>query len=119
MNKLQKMVLDFHKKFGYEYHDKLTTLDINTIRFRKNLMIEELQELLVAMDYCNYFKIADGIGDLLYVVIGTAITYGMDVDAIVKEIHESNMSKDVSGDSVKKAIKGDNYHSPDMKKVIK
>ena len=33
------------------------------------------------------------MADLLYVVYGTAVSYGIDMDPVFREVHRSNMSK--------------------------
>ena len=36
--------------------------------------------------------IADALADIVYVVYGTALTYGIDLDSVLREVHRSNMS---------------------------
>lgn len=57
------------------------------------------------------------------VVRGTALEYGIPLDAVVEEIHRSNLSKlGVDGRPVKRAdgkvAKGPNYFRPDIAKVL-
>lgn len=61
--------------------------------YRTHLMIEELGECLVAMSKGNYVEFLDGLADVLYVVIGTAVAYGIPIWAVFDEVHLSNMSK--------------------------
>jgi predicted HAD superfamily Cof-like phosphohydrolase len=37
--------------------------------------------------------VAKEMADLLYVVYGTAVSYGIDMDPVFREVHRSNMSK--------------------------
>jgi len=39
--------------------------------------------------------VVDGrtMADLLYVIYGTAVSYGIDMDPVFREVHRSNMSK--------------------------
>lgn len=62
-------------------------------RLRRSLMKEELTELLKAMLDNDIVEIADGLADLLYVVLGTAVSYGIDSDAIFDIAHNNNMTK--------------------------
>jgi len=39
--------------------------------------------------------VADGLADVLYVVIGTAVAYGIDIQEVFDEVHRSNLSKTV------------------------
>ncbi len=41
----------------------------------------------------NPIETADGLGDINYIIHGTALTMGIDLDAVTTEIHKSNMSK--------------------------
>lgn len=38
-------------------------------------------------------EVADAIADLLYVVLGTAVACGINIDPIYQAVHESNMAK--------------------------
>lgn len=118
MNKWQILVMDFHLKFGYEVYKKPTYLNIQSLNFRIELMKEELNELIISMYKGDMIGIADGLGDLLYVVIGTGVSCGIDLNPVFYEIHRSNMSKDVSKSGIKKAIKGKNYFRPKIKEII-
>lgn len=66
------------------------------VALRKELIYEEvmgLNELFDSMDKANLVGIADGIADVLYVVLGTAAAYGLDAQACFDEAHRSNMTK--------------------------
>jgi predicted HAD superfamily Cof-like phosphohydrolase len=63
--------------------------------------------------------IADALADIVYVVYGAALTYGIDLDAVLREVHRSNMSKlDSDGKPVLRAdgkvLKSDRYVRPDI-----
>lgn len=86
---------------------------------RIKLMSSELSETIDAITENNLEKIADGLADLIYVVKGTAATYGIDLEPIFDEVHRSNMSKCTEGklikDSSGKVLKPDSYSPPDIK----
>lgn len=90
---MQKMVTEFHAAFEILINSTPTPLDAETIQLRKNLIDEELGELKDAMDAGDILGVADGLADLLYVVVGTAVSYGIDMAPIFTEVHRSNMSK--------------------------
>ncbi len=46
----------------------------------------------------------------MYVVYGSALRVGIDLDTLLAEVHRSNMTKTPAGDG--KAIKGPNYEPP-------
>lgn len=65
----------------------------DVINLRLRLAVEEANETADATDIVEAF---DGILDSLYVVIGTAIAYGISREQLelgFKEVHASNMSK--------------------------
>ena len=64
-------------------------------------------------------KLTKELADLLYVTIGTAVTFGLPLEEVFYEVHRSNMSK--LGDDGKpiyredgKVLKGPNYKEPDL-----
>lgn len=83
---------------------------------RATLVLEEVAELLEGMAKGDIVETADAVGDLLYVTLGTAVTFGLPADSLVHEIHGSNMSKDV-GEF--KPVKGENYYEPDIARVLR
>jgi predicted HAD superfamily Cof-like phosphohydrolase len=94
MEQMQKSVLEFHETFGLEIGKEPNTLSgIDAIDRRINLIEEEKEELEEALYEENIEKAVDAIGDLLYVVFGTAVEMGIDIDPIFKEVHRSNMTK--------------------------
>lgn len=71
-------------------------VDGATLSLRQRLMREEMlgpEELFESMDAEDLEGIADGLADLLYVVYGTAVSYGIDIDKIFDAIHENNLTK--------------------------
>jgi predicted HAD superfamily Cof-like phosphohydrolase len=69
----------------------------------------------------NLVKVADALADLLYVVYGTGVSYGIDLEPIFKEVHESNMSKgdpEVLRTPSGKVPKAKNYRPPDLQPIL-
>ena len=122
MNKMQEMVREFHETFGAAIRDFPGLADPETAELRINLMSEELfgpGELAESIRTGDIIGIADGIADLLYVTLGTAVSYGMDAEALVAEAHRSNMSKlGADGEPIYredgKVLKGPNFFEPDF-----
>jgi len=89
---------------------------------RIKLMSSELSELIDAIASNNLIGIADGIADLIYVVKGTAVTYGIDIEPIFNEVQRSNMSKCIDGklikDSSGKVLKPDTYSPPQLQPIL-
>lgn len=92
MNK-QEAVGVFMQKFGQECPDKPTIPSFDIQKLRLELIDEERGELRAALAAGNLIETADAIADLLYVVYGTAVACGIDIDKVFEEVHRSNMSK--------------------------
>lgn len=91
MSKVQQQVAEFHEVFDLE-RSKYPKLPEN-YELRTALIGEELYELEQAFKKRDLVAVADGIGDLLYVVYGTAVACGISMDEVMDEIHASNMTK--------------------------
>lgn len=89
----QAMVEAFHRMFDIVVHRTPTPVDERTRALRERLIHEEFEELKEAMAKNDLACIAKEMADLLYVVYGTAVSYGIDMDPVFREVHRSNMSK--------------------------
>lgn len=90
---------------------------------RKKLLQEEFEEYLKAEADNNLVEVADALGDMLYIIYGTAVSYGIPINEIFDEIHNSNLSKlDENGLPIRredgKVLKGPNYFKPDISSII-
>jgi predicted HAD superfamily Cof-like phosphohydrolase len=89
----QAMVDEFHRKFSILAQATPSDLNEETKRLRIRLIEEEFDELKEAMAGGDLAAVAKEMADLLYVVYGTAVSYGIDMDPVFREVHRSNMSK--------------------------
>jgi predicted HAD superfamily Cof-like phosphohydrolase len=89
----QVMVTEFHRTFGIMEAPLPTIPDEATRTLRIRLIQEEFDELKEAGEQGNLSAIAKELADLLYVVYGTAVSYGIDMEPVFREVHRSNMSK--------------------------
>lgn len=89
----QAMVEAFHRMFDIVVHRVPTLVDERTRALRARLIEEEFEELKAAMEKNDLAGIAKEMADLLYVVYGTAVSYGIEMDPVFREVHRSNMSK--------------------------
>ena len=121
MNDEQMMVRDFHQHFGLPCGDRPAWPGEAVHRLRVLLIEEELAELRNAGEARNVVAVADALADLLYVVYGAGVTYGIDLEPIFEEIHRSNMSKgnpEVVRRPDGKILKGDRYSPPRVGEVL-
>lgn len=89
----QAMVEAFHRMFDIMVQRAPIVVDERTRALRERLIQEEFEELKEAMAKNDLPAIAKEMADLLYVVYGTAVSYGIDMDPVFREVHRSNMSK--------------------------
>ena len=87
------MVDEFHRRFSILQQTAPTDLNEETKRLRVRLIQEEFDESKESMDGGDLAAVAKEMADLLYVVYGTAVSYGIDMDPVFREVHRSNMSK--------------------------
>src|SRR5262245_24245697 len=60
---------------------------------RAHLLLEEAAETVIAMAEGDEVKALDGLADLLYVLLGTAVTFRWPLEEAFAEVHVSNMTK--------------------------
>ena len=119
-----QMVREFMETFGHPVFDKPTLIEDKAWEeMRVGLIEEELQELKEAVEARDIVAIADALGDLEYVVNGMALGCGIDLPAVVTEIHRSNMTKlGPDGKPIYredgKILKGEGYEQPDLPTVL-
>ena len=114
-----EIVREFHEAFGLAAMGSLR--DYALVNMRARLHREEFEEVrqetatlpIDAEAFCKE------LCDLLYVVYGTGVAFGFDLDGAFEEVHRSNMSK--LGEDGKpiyrydgKVLKGPNYFEPSM-----
>jgi predicted HAD superfamily Cof-like phosphohydrolase len=85
--------------------------DVRDLRIA--LLDEEVEELREAMVKGDIVAIADGIADVVFVAVGTAVPYGIPFDAVLREVFRSNMTK-VNDIPKAKLTKGPGYEPPDI-----
>ncbi|MEC4674095.1 MAG: MazG nucleotide pyrophosphohydrolase domain-containing protein [Nitrospirota bacterium] len=93
MNEAQRGVLEFHKQFDIHIASAPTVPNEKTQALRVSLIQEEFEELKEALNAKDLPGIAKELADLLYVVYGTAVSCGIDMEPVFQEVQRSNMSK--------------------------
>jgi predicted HAD superfamily Cof-like phosphohydrolase len=93
------------------------------IQLRISLLEEEVAEFQEAARQRDLVGVADALADIVYVAYGAAVSFGIDLDAVVAEVHRANMSKlDEHGRPVLRAdgkvCKSDRYQPPDVAAVL-
>lgn len=119
MNKEQHMVELFHAKYGVTIRLKPTIVGEKVAYLRKKLITEEVTEICDAINRQDLVAIADALVDTLYVVYGTAVSYGIDLEPIFEEVHRSNMTKSDEIREDGKVMKGEDWSPPDIIPILK
>jgi predicted HAD superfamily Cof-like phosphohydrolase len=135
MKKQLKQVEIFQKAFGQNVELHPTLINENKAKLRYDLMNEENDEYLEAVENSDLVEVADALTDQLYILCGTILEHGMQgiIEKCFEEVQRSNMSKlDDTGlpiingqngvfDKTRplgKILKSYNYSEPDLKQFI-
>lgn len=117
-------VLDFHEAFGCPRAPLPTPHLKDTVaQLRVRLLQEETEEFADAVNRRDLIAIADALADVVYVAYGCAVTYGIDLDAVIREVHRSNMTKlGADGRPILRAdgkiLKPERYSPPNIGPII-
>ena len=100
------------------------------LEFRMKLIFEEVQELAEVgfqlegnIDQGETYVLMQDflkeLCDVVYVLKGTAVSFGMDFDTAFNLVHKANMSKlPLTKDEKGKVLKGKNYQLPDLEGCV-
>lgn len=124
-----KMVKHFHEKFGLHVQDDPIDFSLESdenfelFELRRTLNDEEWKELVEAYEGEDLVAYVDAVCDLIYVLCGSCVSFGVDLDKCFAEVQRSNMSK--LGEDGKpivredgKILKGPNFSEPDLRSII-
>lgn len=126
MQKQLDSVKEFHTAFKIGHSESpIANLAVEKKILRYNLMKEENEEYLEAVQNDDLVEIADALGDMMYILCGTIIEHGLQhkIEEVFDEIQRSNMSKlGEDGNPIYredgKVMKGPNYFKPDFSKIL-
>ncbi len=127
MKKQLEAVKLFHTTYGLGVSNEIKAdLGEQKNKLRFELMKEENEEYLEAVENNDIIEIADALGDMLYILCGTILEHGLQhkIEEVFDEIQRSNMSK--LGEDGKpiyredgKVMKGPNYFKPNFEVILK
>ncbi|MEW2403536.1 hypothetical protein [Streptomyces sp. NPDC046862] len=118
------LVREFHRAFGLDTRSEPTEVAPELAAHRGRLLAEEAAEVDEVAVAGPLDRLAHELADVVYVAYGTALVHGIDLDAVIAEIHRSNMTKLGPDGSVArradgKVLKGDHYRAPDVSGVLR
>ncbi len=120
-------LLEFHRMMGVYFAEKPTArLPEDVAAVRLALLEEELEEYRQALAAEDLVAVADALTDLLYVLLGTFISHGLQdvAEALFAEVHRSNMTKIGPDGRViyredGKVLKPPTFEPPDLQQVLR
>jgi len=143
METAKNMVAAFHEKYGVSPAEPMRTArniklkrtaesmlqmasvledfikveDMRTLR--AHLVLEEAGEFIDALADGDEIRALDGLMDLLYVALGTAVTFDWPVMEAFVEVHSSNMTKiRKEGDAGRVRDKGTTFRPPELRPLL-
>lgn len=87
---VQQGVKDFQEAFNLPHESTPKLLTPERLAFRQRLLQEEVDEISVSK---TLEDLADGIGDVIYIALGTAVEAGIEMGPILEIIQNANMAK--------------------------
>ncbi|QDF15772.1 MazG-like nucleotide pyrophosphohydrolase [Microbacterium phage Finny] len=131
MNKMQSQVLEFQRAMALPVGHTARAVPEEQKAVRYELIREELEEFLEALEQDDMVEQADALIDILYVAFGGLVVMGIDAEVLFDEVHRSNMSKfgedgkpiiagpnDPDGIFEGRVKKGPNYFRPNLKALL-
>lgn len=136
MRSVFAQALELHRAKGLPVREQPTAIEPEEVYLRARLMGDEFFEVLEAMTGRDWSpeqfdlreelkhadlgggdlrKIALELADLAMTVAGTALHYGLHLDALAEEVHRSNMEKE-GGPG--KLTKPDGWEPPDAERAL-
>jgi len=115
-DRVREDVAEFHRTFGIPIHE---TPALRRGELRASLIEEEARETVRAIREGDLVETIDGLCDLLAVIHGAALEFGVDLAPFWAEVHRSNMAKaggPVRGDG--KILKPPGWTKPDIAGVL-
>ncbi|MGW0710384.1 pyrophosphohydrolase domain-containing protein [Streptomyces sp. NPDC002643] len=119
-----RLVREFHHAFGLDTRTAPTEVSPELAAHRGELLAEEAAEVAEVSIEGPLDRLAHELADVVYVAYGTALVHGIDLDAVIAEIHRSNMTKlgpegRVARRADGKVLKGEHYRAPDIAGVLR
>ena len=117
-------VKEFHEKYEGDINLPITE---KKLEFRLKLIDEEVEEFCnEVLELTSYFmevikqpkdinkvNLTKELADIIYVLVGFAVTFGLPLEKVFEEVHKSNMTKTLGNKREDgKILKGEDYVPP-------
>ena len=114
--------VEIFMKTGSQPVQKELSMDNDEAKLYMKLISEEYNETLDAFNKSDLVELADGLADMVWVIMGMCNSCGIQFDNVWKEVRASNMSKFVDGKAIKneygKIMKPKTYFKPNIKNAL-
>lgn len=124
MHKAEQQIRELMTAFEQDRPLTPVLPDYDVRELRQNMLEEEYQEYVEAENDHDIVEVADALADMMVIIIGTAIAYGIPIAKVWDEVHRSNMAKvDSDTGTVKKrhdgkVLKPDTWTPPNITGVL-
>lgn len=122
MSNMYQDVKEFQTVVGQHIGEKPEFPNGRERKLRMDLLLEEVKEYMESEDNEDLENLAKELADIIYIVCGTAASYGIPLDRVFDEVHRSNMAKLVDGKVQRredgKILKPEGWMPPDIKKIL-
>ena len=103
--------------------DADTMFDEDQAKLYMDLVTEEYEETRDAFKEKDIVGVADGVADMVWVIMGLCSTLGIDFYRVWNAVYDSNMSKLEDGKIIKdpntgKVLKPDTYFPPKIREAL-
>lgn len=121
---MEKTIRDMMVKVERFHHKILggnPLMDARRWQFRRDFLLEEIQEADEAYSAEEMHEVVDGLVDLVYVALGTLLEMGVPPDFPFDAVHEANMKKErgmTKRGEGKDAIKPEGWLPPDHRPLM-
>lgn len=119
MQRLVNDVSEFHRVMDVPICRYPEFPNERRIDLRKDLIDEEYNELLISIANRDIVETADAMVDLIYVIVGAAIEFGIPLAEVWDEVQRANMAKQGGPTRADgKKLKPAGWTPPDVARII-
>ena len=122
MKDVMSKIREWYEIAGVKCYDSINMENYHERKaLRQQLILEECVEFVDAQREDDMVGIADALADLIYVIVGCALEYGIPLDKVFDEVQRSNMTKLRNGIIKRddgKILKGKDFEEPDIKSIL-
>jgi hypothetical protein len=116
LRRAQQQVADFHRAFRVPQGGRP---ELRNGVFRAALIWEEALETMAAIAENDLTEAVDGLCDLIYVCLGAACEWGVDLQPLFDEVHATNMAKMPPGPQGGKVRKPHGWQPPRIAELLR